>query len=466
MLIKDDSCIAEQTILRYQSNNIPNLMGSDWYGILLRSPEGETTIDTYFDVSSVDNSLILDFANQCVTYNFLQNGVGDTFCYQDSHFFVYPIRKTNRGYIVFFLFFRKDSAFPAHDIAWYTTYAKTAYQRVLLENELVQVQNYNNILLENSECAIVVVDKKYCVLSSNPTGATLFGSEKLNIEAFLEPSALLNAIQDVLVGGKKRSLLQICHVSEGKFPKRSLFSTSISPLPTSKGVISAVIIQATDITNINMDNRIADRRHYYKDTVNIFRSFLNNVRSSIMNIKGCAELLGSGNDQPAENGKLIEYILGETDQVEKACTDFDAFQAVTQDGEYEKSDLNKVLRNCMTIIHRKSGIRQVEMHLHTRNDSLSVTANSGDLYMVFLTLMEDMLNLIQCSGAIDISAEVDSQQGIVKTEIRCKYDGEDPRLQNAIDVLVPDIIEKYEGEIRVGKVTDKSILCTICIPAC
>ena len=120
----------------------------------------------------------------------------------------------------------------------------------------------------------------------------------------------------------------------------------------------------------------------------------------------------------------------------------------------------------MTIIHRKSGIRQVEMHLHTRNDSLSVTANSGDLYMAFLTLMEDMLNLIQCSGAIDISAEVDSQQGIVKTEIRCKYDGEDPRLQNAIDVLVPDIIEKYEGEIRVGKVTDKSILCTICIPAC
>ena len=61
MLINDESCNAEKTVLRYQENGIVDLLGSDWYGILLLSPGGRICLDTYNDIHGIGNEIPLRF---------------------------------------------------------------------------------------------------------------------------------------------------------------------------------------------------------------------------------------------------------------------------------------------------------------------------------------------------------------------------------------------------------------------
>lgn len=466
MLIKDDSCIAEQTVMRYQNNNIASLLASDWYGIMLLSPKGKEIIDTCFDVSNVGNNAAVEFVNSCISYEFLQNGTDKTFTHCNSYFYVYPIRKTDKGYMVFFLFYRKSSPFPEHDIIWYRTYAKAAYQRLLLENELVQVQNYNNAILDNSDCAIAVIDKEYKVISANSAGKEYFGAGKLNTGRFANSSAMLQAIDDVLVGGKKNCRLSLLHYAGGSMPRKRQLDVSISPLATSKGIVSAVIVIATNITSINTITRIEDRKHYYKETVNIFRSFLNDIRTPIMNIRGCLDLLQNNFEPDSEQAKLMSFIFEECAHAEKACSDFDAFQAVTECGSAESADLCTLLKNCITIIQRKSGLRQVDVRTHSVNETINLKGNIGELYMAFLTLMEGLLEFINDKGTIEISSTLVGQHEMISLEFMCKFDSENASLEDAVDALVSDMIEKNKGTLNVSKLAENCILCTVCIPIC
>lgn len=468
MLIKDESCVAEQTVLRYQNNNIADLLGSDWYGIMLLSPKGKAIIDTYFDVSHhVDNEVILDFVNNSVSYEFLQNGIDKTFTYRDRYYYVYPIRHTEKKYMVFFLFYREKSPFAEHDIIWYRTYAKTGYQRVLLENELVQVKNYNNTILENSDCAIAVINNEYKVISSNAEGEAYFGKKTLDVESFENSSALLQAIDDVLVGGKNSCRLDINYSSKAGSPGKSRLNVRISPLATSKGIVSAVVVIATNVTNINSLIRIEDRKNSYKDTVNIFRNFLRDIRSPIMNIQGCFELLKNCFEPESEQSKLISFIYDETERMERACSDFDAFQAATEDESTEKVSLTALIKNCVTISQRKCGLRKVEIKSHVTNEPIYVKGNTGELYMAFITLMDGLLGLIQDSGSIEISSTPAVGHEKISLNFVCRYDSTDISPNDLIDTLVSDMVKNNNGTInKANNLTDSSVLCTICLPIC
>lgn len=463
MLIKDDSCIAEQTILRYQSNSVSELLGSDWYGILLRNPNGDTVVDTFFNVSGVEDGIILDFARESVSYEFLQSGSSELFTYRNSYFYVYPIRRTNKGYIVFFLFYRKDTPFQDRDIRWYKTYAQAAYQRTLLENELVQVRNYNNAILQNADCAVVVADKKYRVLSANASGEKFFGASRLQTENFRDASELTDAIQDVLANGGNRCIPQLRYLSREDFPDHALLRVSVSPLRTSKGVVSAVILIATDISSTGAAAYIAAKKQQNKEIENIYLGYVNDIRPPLMNIRGCAELLKNSTAQNAAEQKLVEYIIEETDKIESLNKEVEVFRDINQPESFERSDLNTVLFNCATIAGRLRAMKQVDIQLHISDEKPLLAIESSDLYVALLTILQNLVESASPDGQICISSRFSRHLKLVKLEISCV--GEvNHDFQFESDIVVSNIIRQYKGTVSVLRKADKGIEYAISLP--
>ena len=446
MLVKDDSCIAEQTIMRYQSNSIAELLGSDWYGILLRHPDGGTTIDTFFDVSNTSNNRILEFAETCISSEFLEAGKSDTFNY-DGYYYVYPIRKTQKGYYVFFLFYRKDSPFDERDIRWYKTYAQAAYQRVLLENELVQLREYNDAILESTDYSIVVVDKKYRIVSANLAGKEYFGEDKLNFECFREPQVLIKALGDVFAGSPKQSIPQLWYQDRKRVARYTLFSAAISPLKNSKGVVSAAVIIGANVTSINTQLQTSAQQKYYKDIENIYLSYINDMRTPLMNVMCCADMLKVSANLDDGDKELLKYIIDETDKIEYLNKQMDIFRAINQNDGYSRVDMNSVLANCVTIAGRMKGLKNVKIHFKASNDIPPMSIDGKELYMVLLNVIQMLLDAIDNEGEIEITSCFLQQKQRAQVQLGCRAAKTRLILPISMEMVTSNILQKYNGTL-------------------
>lgn len=464
MLVKDDSCIAEQTIMRYQSNSIAELLGSDWYGILLRHPDGEMVIDTYFNVSNVDGDIILDFAEACVSKEFLEDGKSSTFSDEHGFYYVYPIRKTQKGYNVFFLFYRSSSPFDERDIRWYKTYAQAGYQRVLLENELVQLREYNDTILDNSDYSIVVVDKKYRIASVNPAGKDFFGTTKLSLENFKEPQLLIDALADVFAGGAKQTIPQLWFHDRRRTSQYALLSVAVSPLKNSKGIVSAAIIIGSNITSINTLLQTSAQSKYYNDLENIYLSYINDMRTPLMNVMCCADKLKDSQNLDEGEQKLLTYIIEETDKIEYLNKQMDIFRAINQKSGYSKVDMNSVLANCVTIAGRMKGLKNVKIRLNAAGDLPPMSIDGKELYMVFLNVLQMLLDAIEDEGEIEVTSCNVQPANNVMVLLRCKAGKTSFSLPDSLEMVSSGILQKYNGTLSYSVTGDNEIRYEIVVP--
>lgn len=466
MLFKDDSCIAEQTIMRYQSNSIAELLGSDWYGILLRHPNGNTTIDTYFDVShNIDSESILSFANSFVSDDFLHAGKGDIFEHEGSSYFVFPIRSTKKGYFVFFLFFRKDVEFGEKDIRWYKTYSQTAYQRVLLENELVQIRNYNGAILEDTDYAIVVIDKKYRIVSSNANGKLFFGGDSIRLDCFGDASSLTSAIENVFLYGEKQSVFQLWYHSPSGRTNDTLLNVSISPLRNSKNLVSGAVISAANVTNINVDAQTVAQKRYYKEIESIFLNYISEMRSPLMNISCCAKLLRESAVMGAEEQKLIEYIISETEKIEKTNKQMELFRFVNQDSNGSRFDLKTLLENCISLAGRFTGQKKVDINLHISEEIPLLSVDSGDLYIVFLNLIQSLILNVKTKGHITIECNYLNHFKQIQTILKIVADLPPKECEDGLDLITSGILSKYGATVSHKTKDNKEVIYEVIFPA-
>lgn len=235
MLVNDEGCVAEQTILRYQNNCVAELMNSDWYGILLLSPKGKVLVDTYYDVSGIDNEDVISFVSEHVTKEFFAEGESRIFDREDAHIFVNPIRKTEKDYYVFFVFYRVKSPFPERDVRWYKVYAQTATQRMLLENELAQEKSYLSGIMRIAGLPIAVIDPHYRVLSANEEAGRLYGDDLKDNGVIDNLSELERAIDAVLTNREDGQVRLILKNGRDGLVR-------LAPLINNKGAAVAVIV--------------------------------------------------------------------------------------------------------------------------------------------------------------------------------------------------------------------------------
>lgn len=243
MFVKDEGCIAEQTILRYQTNNVAVLLGCEWYGIILLSPHDHFHVDTYNVNSPVKSELVLRLIRKFVTRDYLEQGAGECFDDGNEHIFTYPIRVNNKGYYIFFTFYKSGDPFDPRDISWYETYARTAMQRVLLENELLQDKKYVLDILEYSSDYIAVLDKNMKVKSASKRMQELLNKANGSGMPFYDMEGFFEIIKAVLTRGESKQEVPLKLGEIGNFLQ---LEANFIPISNSKGEIGAVFMLAKE----------------------------------------------------------------------------------------------------------------------------------------------------------------------------------------------------------------------------
>lgn len=469
MLINDESCNAEKTVLRYQENGIVDLLGSDWYGILLLSPGGRICLDTYNDIHGIGNEIPLRFVEHCIRWDSLQQQ--KTYCYEfeGRHFFIYTIRLTEKGNQVFFLHCKVDGPFDERDIRWYELYSTTGQQRMLLENELVQEKNYLSGILESTEGCIAVVDADYTILSANDNAQELFGDNLTTGSRKLLP--VIKAVDKVLLMKEKQILPRVLLNEMENELGCSIYKFVLTPLKSSKGKVGCVVIVATDITQKFIHRRRVAQRQNFQILGDATFEMSKDMRTPLMNIQGCASLLLDEPNLTEEMRELLNFIQTEAGHISRINDQLISFCNLTEETSCAQIRIHHVLQNCVSALYRERSRKKLIIKTHLEEEMPMVQMKNVDLHQLFFNLLLSSLSSIREKGSIDVSSHYDKQKMAVVVKIA--EDGEDGgqdreeellyvrsgsgNLQNWIDVpllMAKKITLDYGGTLEMKRQED------------
>ncbi|MGN0483893.1 MAG: histidine kinase dimerization/phospho-acceptor domain-containing protein [Lachnospiraceae bacterium] len=481
MLINDESCNSEKTILRQQENGIIDLLGSDWYGIMLLSPGGRVYLDTYNDVHGIGNDIPLRFVENCVRWESLLHQKTQSFEFENAYFFIYSIRQTDKGNCVFFLHCRTDGPFNERDIKWYELYSRVGHQRVLLENELIQEKNYLTSILESSEGCIAVVDPDYNVISSNDEAKEVFGDNLKKAPAG-EMLTLMKAVDKVL--SKKEKLVLPRTIFNGKDNELgfSMYKFVLTPLRNSKEKVGCVVIVATDITQTFINKRLATQKQHFKLAGNMTFDMIKDIRTPLMNIQGCASLLmdsaDASVDASEETKELLTFIKEEVNHIRQINDQMVSFYNITGDNTYGQIDVNDVLQNCVSALHREHMKRQLTVEIGLEEGMPLIRARSADLQQMFFNLLLSSIDGFKKKGKIYITSHFEPEEKAVVVEITSDGEGdqEEEKLylqlnanknQGWIDIpllLAKKIVVDCGGKLETGTLENRENIRRITLP--
>lgn len=403
VLINDQSCISEKTILRYQENGIIDLLGSDWYGIMLMSSGRQVDIDTCHDRSNIGDQSPLEFARNCISWDSLSAKEIGTHEYKGLYYLVYPIRQTSRGYQVFFMHCRRDKQFDEKDVKWYTLYSAAAHQRLLLENELVQEKDYLLNILESTYSCIAVVDAKYNVISANDPARAIFGNN-LNNAPGGTLLILIKAVNQVLAGYDKVCLPRMVYDEPDSRYGFSIYNFTVTPLHNSKGVVSCAVIVADDITLELIGNQRIYQRQYFEAMGAISFELSRDLSTPLMNIDGCASIIKSDQNLSEDSKELLAYIQNEVGNIRQVDEQMLSFTNITQNNTYTCVDLNDILKNCISLLYREKMMKKLKVISELEKEPLLLRAKNVDMQQLFLNLLLSALNSIPNEGTIRVDS--------------------------------------------------------------
>lgn len=416
MLINDESCNSEKTILKYQENGIVDLMGSDWYGILLLSPSGKVYLDTYNDIHGIGNEIPLRFVQNCVKFDALMQHKTQTFEYEQAYFFVYYIRQTDKGNRVLFLHCKMDGPFDERDVRWYELYSNVGQQRVLLENELIQEKNYLSSILDSTEGCIAVVDPDYNVISCNDGARALFG-DNLRTAPAGEILILMKTVDKVLAQKEKIVLPRtIFNRVDSEFGF-CIYKFVLTPLRSSKGKVACVVIVATDITQKFIDRRRVTQKQHFQAVGNMTFEMSKDMRTPLMNIQGCASLLASCVEESGEAQELLSFIQDEVNHICHINDHMLSFCNITDDNSYIQISINEILHNCISALYLEKNKKRLIVETDLADHLPLVHMKSIDLQQLFYNLLLSSLNSIREKGTVRVISRYVETANSVTVEI-------------------------------------------------
>lgn len=479
MLINDESCNSEKTVLRYQENGIVDLLGSDWYGILLLSPEGRVYLDTYNDIHGIGNDIPLSFVKNCVKWESLLQKKSHTYEYEHVYFLIYSIRQTDRGNCVFFLHCKLDGPFNERDVKWYELYSGVGQQRVLLENELIQEKNYLSSILESTEGCIAVVDPDYNIISANDRALSLFGSN-LKTSPTREMLILMKAVDKVLEQQEKLTLPRTIFNSTDSQLGFSIYKFVLTPLRSSKGKVACVVVVATDITQKFINRRCATQKQQFQMVGAMTYEMSRDIRTPLMNIQGCASLLMDSEEMTEEARELLSFIKDEVNHIRQISDQMVSYGNIAEENVYGKGNINDVLQSCVSALYRERVKKKLTVETGLAEDIPPISMKNADLKQIFFNLLLSSLHSPKTKGTIRVSSRFDQEQRAVVVEIASdKGDGEDfveqqlylqmnkATMQSWIDIpflLAKKIVLDYGGRLEAKTLDDSRNIRIVTLP--
>lgn len=481
MLFNDPSCIPENTIESQLKNNIPQFLGSDWFGIIVLSQNLKYKIDAKYDLNNIGDELVNDFLFSTKADLYLQDYAYKLFEFKKNHFAIIPIRNSET-YVVFFIHCRTQDSGPFYikDLEWNSAYANAAYKTLLINNELIQEHDYIENVLDSTESAIIVFDLKYKVLSFNKIAKTILNMDKsgmtianLNIE---DKEKLKATFERVSWTGNKEELRNMIVLENGK---SSLINVIISPLRNSKKVISGCILVGNDITKAKILEYQFEQLKHYAWLGEIAFSLSHDVKNPLTNIKGCAAFLKKNKMIQENELNILNLIIHEVDRIDEIINQMMSFGNVAKQNDYILLDINEIIYNCIQIISRQKVYRNIDISYDLDECTPLIKAKNRDLQQIFLNVLVNSLQAIESQGVIEVKSCYNKIDEIISINIFDNGKGIEPCIIDKLFdpyittkkdgtglglYIVKKVLNKYGGEVKISSIKSNGTLCEITLP--
>lgn len=481
MLFNDPSCVPENTIVSQIQNKIPEFLGSDWFGIIILSQNFKYKIDAKFDINQIGDELVLNFLSNNKANLYKQDFKYKLYEYETNHFAIIPIRSTE-NYVVFFIHCRTQASgpFDIKDLEWNAAYANAAYKTLLINNELIQEQDYIENVLDSTESVIVVFDLNYKIVSSNKIAKKIFNIDKsgmtivdINIE---DVTKFIAAIERVTSKGKKEQLRNMIVI---KNEKRSLLNVIISPLRNSKKIISGCVLVGNDITKTQILEYQFDQLRHYVVLGEIALGLSHDVKNPLTNIKGCAAVLKKSKLIKQNELNHLNLIIHEVDRIDEIINQMMSFGNVAKSNDYILLDINDVIYNCIQIINRQKVYRSIDVLYDLDRSAPLVKAKNRDIQQIFLNILINSLQAIENQGVIEIKSCYNKEEETLSVTISDNGIGIEPGIIDKLFepyfttkndgtglglFIAKQVLNKYGGIIKISSTKNTGTLCEIRLP--
>jgi signal transduction histidine kinase len=478
MLFLDLSCDSDRTIERQYGHRVHEFLGSDWFGIISLSKRGSVRIETRYDVSGIGDERVLEFVEAYQKELQHQEYKYKTFERGNVHFMVFPVRENEHGYLIFFVHCRLAGPFEGKDIEWYQLYSDVAYNRVLLNNELIQEQNFLDQVMEGTESVIAVIDGSYDVLTANDAAANLLANNLKDVK-FSNMSGkrtMLGLIDEVLASETRRKVSNIVIVQGDR---RYILDVVLSPLCNSKDVVSGVVMVGNDITEKRRMEFEAEQLKHYGLLSEISLGLARDVKTPLMNIRSCAGLLKKRGTFEGGGEEMLDLIVDEVKRISDIINQMQSYSNVGRQDGNSMTNVNEVLENCIQIVKRQMAWRKVAVNYRPGIDIPLIKAENKDLQQIFVNILLNALQAIEENGTIGIATRYDEEQGRVLVVVEDDGVGIDEVDKEQLFspyyttkahgtglglFMIKGTVEKYRGTIQLESVENKGTTCSVALP--
>lgn len=481
MLFPDASCRAENTLKSHFNLGLFEIVKPDWIGIVTLTLTRKIYVDGRLDMAGIgDNeaiSLITDNKEMILKDfrpNMCQNG--------ENHFMVIPIRSAPK-YVVFYFYLKQRERFKETDFKWLKVYSQLSYQNTLLNNEVAQERDYIENVFDSTESAIIAIDLKGDVVTANNAAAGTFGLKKEDLYG----KHYFEYIREENRQDFKETVNKVAATGEKQYIKEMLFSDQnvekilnmvLSPLRDSKDRVVGVVLVGTDITDRRFMEHEIEQMKQFGILGEIAAGIAHDVKNPLMNIRGCARILGKSSSLDSSQKGMMNIIIHEVDRINEVIEQMLSFGNVTKSNTYKRLNVNDVLVNCIKIIDRQKLDKCIELKCNLDRSIPFIKANNSNIQQVFLNILVNSLQAIEKEGFIEVATSYvlksciritvkDNGRGMDESEMKKIFIPYFTTKTNGTGLglfISRRVLEQYKASILVESEKGKGTLTTIEFP--
>jgi two-component system sensor histidine kinase PilS (NtrC family) len=324
--------------------------------------------------------------------------------------------------------------------------------------ELADLQALNQDIIESMRSGLVTTDLKGQILLSNSAACEILDLPLKSLQdrtlASLFPEMVVGGQSDA-VGPRRETVWQ-----GGNSGREKFLGFSVAPL-TREGQTVGYVYNFQDLTQLKKLERELQIKDRMAAIGRMAAGIAHEIRNPLASIAGSVKLFSGMVDLQAEEHRLIQIVLKESERLNTIITDF-LFYSREMGFQFHPVDLTEILEETLTLLrnHPKFDSRyRIESDLPS--DPATVSVDSDRMRQVFWNLGDNAFKAMPEGGVLSVSvaqreerveiAFRDTGTGMTARQLEKVFEPFQSEFQGGTGLglaIVYQIIQAHKGNIR------------------
>ncbi|MFZ5597456.1 MAG: two-component system sensor histidine kinase AtoS [Bacillota bacterium] len=344
--------------------------------------------------------------------------------------------------------------------------------------KLIDVQNYNEIILSSIDDGIIAVDKNENVISYNHAAARMFDLEsrclgsKLS-EVFDGESPFYLSLKKTLTDDKPVKDIDVVYEDPAAGPRNLLISTSLM-INVRKELIGAQL-HVRDITEKLRMQQSMDREKRLASLGKLVAGVAHEIRSPLTSINGYIQFWNKGHVPSPKSLKIVNREMNRLSSITEKLLEF----ARPSRAVFEECDLNSLIsRFIQFFIDSQEG--NIEITCSYGNDLPPAIIDPHQIEQVLSNILYNAHQAMSQGGKIDITTWYDGEKDMLAVSVRDSGCGIPPEVMKKMFepffttkskgtglgmAIAHEIMEAHNGFIQVESELNRGTTVSVFLPA-